>query len=354
MLHSPLRRGLPEALETIEMCLRNWRGVVFTWLGGKSCFLWQWYWNRKRVSSSPWILKRGSLVPRAVSAWKINCMESSTLRNRSGHLLRSMTPVRYCLLEALRMGTGSLYKTSKDLGAMYLHTADHFSQCPSVATAMLVYRPSAMSSDAERKIFRKWVHLAGYTVTMASSVGRWCPCGRAVQHRWDLVSRRGGLRYLFPLCSQSCFRLHICGTADVWSAVWVDGLVRRLRLRNLFSATTVQPCCLSRIVWFVPVRHNNPPCMCGESLCRPVQYHYWRPYRLGFSKTPVKQTCPRDIATENNWVISRGFRCCFNIAGMRLEGPGYWNGYWEKSPPKHVPGGIMLSIQCCLEWHRFI
>ena len=34
MSHSPWRKGLPEALEMLEMCLWTWREISFTRLGG--------------------------------------------------------------------------------------------------------------------------------------------------------------------------------------------------------------------------------------------------------------------------------------------------------------------------------
>ena len=75
--------------------------------------------------------------------------------------------------EALRMGTGSMYKKS----SVPMATADHFSQCPLVVPW-------------------KQVPLAGSTVAIVSSVGRLFPCEKLVRrqqdcrrrsHRWELI-----------------------------------------------------------------------------------------------------------------------------------------------------------------------
>ena len=88
-----------------------------------------------------------------------------------------MYPVRYCLAKALTIRNGSLYATSGGLSSTSLQNVDHLSQCPLAAAAMFLEITSLMLSAAVRNILRKIVFLAGSTVAMTASVGRWNPCG---------------------------------------------------------------------------------------------------------------------------------------------------------------------------------
>ena len=94
-----------------------------------------------------------------------------------------MYPVLYCLEKALRMGNGSLYKTSRGSRATSLQNESQFPQCPLASVDLLVEMPLDMSSDVAWNILRKQVHLVGSIFSMAASVGRLCPRWGAVQHR---------------------------------------------------------------------------------------------------------------------------------------------------------------------------
>ena len=90
-----------------------------------------------------------------------------------------MTPVLYCLAKALRMETGSLYKSSRVVRDTSQNNASHLDQCPLAEVDILLERTSEMLLIAVRKISQKRVHLAGSTVTRASSVGKSYPCKQA-------------------------------------------------------------------------------------------------------------------------------------------------------------------------------
>ena len=68
------------------------------------------------------------------------------------------------------MGNGSLYKTDRGLRATYLQNASHFTYFPSSTVALIIERPSVMSSTADQKVSRKPVHLPGSIVAREASV----------------------------------------------------------------------------------------------------------------------------------------------------------------------------------------
>ena len=185
-----------------------------------------------------------------------------------------MAPVLYCLAKALRVGTGSLYETSRGLRYTFLQNAAHFAQCPLVENSLLVERFLVMLSAEELKLSRKQVYLPGSTVTMAASVGRWFPCGRAVRRQWDIVSGRCGMRFHclpFSLSRGGGFN---GVTTCVLPVVRVGRPVGRLKWWYLSAAATVWLFYLSGAGWLFPVRRNNPTCTHNESRCRPVPDHY--------------------------------------------------------------------------------
>ena len=94
-----------------------------------------------------------------------------------------MSPVLYFLEKVLRMGTGSLYETSRGSRAMSLKNAAHFSQFPLAELALLAERLLTMSSSAVWKLLQIQVQSAGSTVVMSASVGRLCTCDILVR-RW--------------------------------------------------------------------------------------------------------------------------------------------------------------------------
>ena len=89
---------------------------------------WKWRW----VSSSPWIVRLGSLPPRSASAWKIDRMDSLKVRDRTQRFLVVISPVLHFRTKALRMFTGSLYETSRGSSSTSLNNVAHLDQCPSL------------------------------------------------------------------------------------------------------------------------------------------------------------------------------------------------------------------------------
>ena len=150
-----MRRGWPNVVAVLERWQRNWRGVGLNFFGGGSCLLWHWYWNRSRMSSSPWLVRRGYGSPIAAIAWSTDCMESSTMYDRTWHLLGKRAPVRYYLTNMLRIGTVSLYETSGGLRTTSWLNLAHFIQCPLVAVYQIAESPLAMSCATAHKLFQK-------------------------------------------------------------------------------------------------------------------------------------------------------------------------------------------------------
>ena len=67
MLHSYWSNVPLEAEDTLALCLRNCRGMGLIWLGGGSCFIYQYNWNHRRMYRSPWLVIWRSLAPKEVS-----------------------------------------------------------------------------------------------------------------------------------------------------------------------------------------------------------------------------------------------------------------------------------------------
>ena len=93
------------------------------------------------MSISPWLVRRGYLVPRAENAWTIDCTASSTVWDYTRWLFGAISRVLYFLANALRIETGSLYRISRGSMATSLQNKTQFSHLPSTSVNLLVERP---------------------------------------------------------------------------------------------------------------------------------------------------------------------------------------------------------------------
>ena len=83
MSHLSRSTGSPEATEMLEMCCITCRRVCFTYPVEGSCFVYQWNWNHRQISSDHWLVSQGSLAPRPTSIYSINHMAYSTAQEHT-------------------------------------------------------------------------------------------------------------------------------------------------------------------------------------------------------------------------------------------------------------------------------
>ena len=138
------------------------------------------------MSSSTWILRWGSLAPRAAISWPIYRTASSTVQDHTWSFLGGISPVLYLHVKALMFCTGSLYENSGDSRAMSLYKLSHFTQFPPAVVAMILEIPFSVLSDVVQNISYKQLGLVGSTSCRTDYCCSFVPYGKVWWCRWGL------------------------------------------------------------------------------------------------------------------------------------------------------------------------